>query len=579
MIKYFVQYLKAIGYQKPSKLFPLVSITLLISMLELCNVGLIFPIIQAFVNADHFQSSIFVKIVREWTPFQNIQAITIFFIVSFLLLTLIRGFISFIGYKRITKQISRDEADFAAQQFSNLLAKDFLYFSATPSSKLIRDIAISIPMGYSTALQSIVIILSESFILLGICAYLLLISVKIFALVSTTFALSGLLYLRIVSPKITELGKKRHESSHKTIGVIQQSLEGIAQIKNWQSENFFQSLFYKEREKQAHITASLNAMQNLPRVYFETILMVSISVFLAYSVLNATNPHMFLSVVGFYIVSALRLLPSILRLSIQTNTLISVKPSIEIILNAASMFENCLSPVQSMVPHRFDSSLSFQNVSFSYETEQVVENLSFHLKKGSVIGITGRSGQGKTTFVNILVGLLTPSSGYIVLDGKRIKDSEQSNLLSMIAYVPQSIFLLDDTIKKNVAFGLHDSEIDEKKVCWALCQAQLNDFVDSLDDGINTSVGERGSRLSGGQKQRLGIARAFYFDREIIIFDEATASLDAETESGFCNTLESYKDQKTIILISHRTRPLSICNQVYEMKSGNLIEKRIYEHL
>ena len=200
----------------------------------------------------------------------------------------------------------------------------------------------------------------------------------------------------------------------------------------------------------------------------------------------------------------------------------------------------------------------------------MLNNISLVIKKGETIGFAGESGAGKSTLANVILGLLEVSPGQIVVDDQVISDKNRESWQKMIGYVPQDVFLLDDTISRNIAFGIDDNEIDEQRVDEVIKMAKLNEFVQSTPEGNELLLGERGARLSGGQRQRIGIARALYHDPDILVLDEATSSLDNETESEILATLEPLKKTKTLLIIAHRSKALDMCSKVFTLKDGNL---------
>ena len=220
----------------------------------------------------------------------------------------------------------------------------------------------------------------------------------------------------------------------------------------------------------------------------------------------------------------------------------------------------------------FKNIISFDNVSFRYSSvqENTINDISFKIKKGQSIGITGESGSGKTTIIDLLLGLIEPSSGKVIIDGTNL-NSIKNEWKSVIGYVQQDIYLTDDTLKKNIAFGVEESDISDEKVLKSMEAASLSSFLSSLPDGIDTPMGERGVRLSGGQKQRIGIARALYSNPSIIVFDEATSALDYSTENKIMNVLHELKSQgKTLILIAHRLSTLEFCDAIYVLDKNGI---------
>ena len=564
------EYLEAIGYNKASKLVPLCALSLLVTVMELLSIILIFPIIQAFLDFDAFAQSKFAEVLSQVFSLSNASHVAIALVAMLAITIVLRGLLSFFGYRWIFRIISHDEAAFATREYGQLLRRDYLHFQTSETSKIIRDIAIAIPIGFSTVLQSLLILTSEVFVFSGIALYLLILNPSFFVSVLAILAVAAFFYGKMIGPVLGRLGRERHDLTHKTIGTISQSFEGIGQIKNWQGENFFSDIFGRQRHDQARIVAAQMSMQYLPKLYFESIVMMVICAALFYFLASGTIVSTFLPLLGFYVIAAFRSLPSVLRISAQYNVLISSRPGFETIISFGARNHNSADNKLPARPVHVSRDFVLENISFSYDEKTVISHLDLRLDKGDMVGLSGRSGEGKTTLVNIIVGLLPAAEGTISIDGQVLNHEVQDTLLRTVGYVSQNVFLLNDTIRANVAFGVAAVDIDEGRIRQALSFAQMDDFVKSLADGIFHVVGERGGRLSGGQRQRLGIARAFYFNRDILILDEATASLDEETESSFIEVLRALKGQKTVIVISHKAAPLSICDRVYEMKNGSL---------
>ncbi len=568
----FLLLLKATGFDKIKNFAPPLLTTLIISMLEIFNLGLAYPILQLFIDKEGFESGRVMHLLRTLFPALTAHNASIMLLTLFLGITIFRGAVSYFGYKSIFNQISFEESRFATKEFKKLLFKDYLYFINTPSIQIIRDIAISIPQGFSSTLQSIFLLLSEMIVLIGMALLLLITNYQAFFVLGFLFGVAGFFYMKVISPKISRLGSERHNNSHKCIGIIQQSIEGIQQIKNSCSESYFSNVFSVYRKQQGQISSSLQLFQTLPKIYFETLIVFCICIFLGYSLLLISHKMDSIAVTaGFYAITALRLLPSILRISAQYNNIISFKDAINVVAKLGNTKND--PELKESGPLSFSTKISLQDISFRYENSWVLKNLNLNLHKNKCIGIIGKSGQGKTTLVNILVGLLSPATGTIKIDSAEIPPSLiKEKLGNMVSYVPQNIYLIDEALRSNVAFGQEEEKIDHQKVIQSLEAADLKEFLDKEKHGINVRIGERGMSVSGGQRQRIGIARALYFDRDIIIFDEATSSLDEETENKICKTIQSLKKDKTIIVISHRKNPLTICDEVYEMKSGHLIK-------
>ena len=306
---------------------------------------------------------------------------------------------------------------------------------------------------------------------------------------------------------------------------------------------------------------------------FVAILLLTLIV-LTLLILEIGNESLFI-ILGVYAATAFRLLPSVNKIIMSFQRLRFVLPSVKIIHSEITSFQNVLkSPKEKVSTNekslKFLKHISINKLDFSYSKEKkILDNIDLLINKNESIGIIGESGSGKSTLIDLIMGLLTPNKGSISVDGINI-DKDYSKWHSIIGYVPQDIYLLDDTIRKNIALGLNDEKIDENQVKFSLQAAQLDNLVNSLPEGLDTIVGERGVRLSGGQRQRIGIARALYTNPDIIILDEATSSLDFETEKNIMISITKLKGIKTLIIVSHRMSTIQDCDKIYEIHNNSL---------
>jgi ABC-type multidrug transport system fused ATPase/permease subunit len=273
---------------------------------------------------------------------------------------------------------------------------------------------------------------------------------------------------------------------------------------------------------------------------------------------------------------AFRLMPAINRITFAFQSLRMGRPIVEVL--QANVLRNVfIKPnTQDTAPIRLQHSIRFEDVSYSYPTAEksVLEGLSFEIEKGSQVGIVGTTGAGKSTLVDILLGLLKPARGRVTVDGEDISSNLRS-WQNLVGYVPQTIYLLDSSIRANVAFGVTENEVDDKKVFRALDLAQLREFVDELPNGMNEFVGERGVRLSGGQRQRIGIARALYLDPQVLVFDEATSALDEETENDVMKSVEYLRNNRTVLIVTHRLSALQKCDRVITIGNGTISSSQL----
>ena len=361
---------------------------------------------------------------------------------------------------------------------------------------------------------------------------------------------------------------------------IIQSINGIKEIKVMGKEEFFKKNYEISGEKYTNAEKWNAVFNNIPRLFIEMSVMCSVFAFIAFSIYKGRDINSLIPTLAAFAMAAVKLMPSANRIIAAVNVIAYQGLSLDKLLEDIEWFnrdnveldnkKGCISERISI-----NNCIELKNIFYKYPNTNryVLENADMQIPIGKSIGIVGKSGSGKTTVVDIILGLLNTESGTILVDGKDVADKEKT-WLGNLGYIPQSIFLLDDTIKANIAFGISDSEIDENKLMKAIEKSQLGDFIKTLPDGVNSRVGERGVRLSGGQRQRIGIARTLYSDPGILVFDEATAALDNETEKAIMESINGLHGEKTIIIIAHRLQTIKDCDLVYRVENGKIVRER-----
>lgn len=314
----------------------------------------------------------------------------------------------------------------------------------------------------------------------------------------------------------------------------------------------------------------------IPKYIVETVCMVGMLIAIIIKMYFGRNDFQaFVVQLSAFAVAAFRLLPSVGKLNAYINSVMYSKSSLDLIYRDLKEIENCkmidFKERKEVEEWNLENKIELKNIAYHYpdSNKLVLSDVSFSIKKGETIALIGSSGAGKTTLADILLGLLQPVKGTILVDGKNIYDNMDA-WHRMLGYIPQTIYLSDDTIRNNIAFGIREEDIDDDAINDALKKAQLYDFVQTLDKGLDTFVGDRGVRLSGGQRQRIGIARALYYNPEILILDEATSALDNETESAVMEAIESLKGMKTMVIIAHRLTTLKNADVIYEVGDGKV---------
>ncbi|ASU40572.1 hypothetical protein hmeg3_21230 [Herbaspirillum sp. meg3] len=439
------------------------------------------------------------------------------------------------------------------------------------SSELVRN-AINVPVSIVNSLLSISVVATES-LLIVFAAALLIAYHPIITLVSITLLgmIVGALFFFFKS-HLARLGKEANSAAVETMKWINQTLGGIKEIKVAHRESYFHDRYLKNFKDFSELTLKTQYILQAPRLFMELVAILAM-VALAALLMSYDKPENVLPIMALFGAASLRLIPSANRV---WNAIATIRTNIVYIDTYIADIAHAPPPEQdnhlSLDDWTLCDGIHFSNVGYSYEQSQrpALEGLEFSVPRGRTVGIAGRSGAGKSTLLDILLGLHHSDSGDITVDGKSI----WSNLRAWratIGYVPQQIFLLDDTIRRNIALGENDDNIDDARINTVLTQASLHDFVSTLPLKLNTRLGERGARLSGGQRQRIGIARALYRRPSVLILDEATSALDHETEQAIAETLQKLRGEITIFIIAHHSATMLLCDDIHVLDQGKLV--------
>ncbi|MEB3295069.1 MAG: ABC transporter ATP-binding protein [Synechococcales bacterium] len=444
-----------------------------------------------------------------------------------------------------------------------------------------------LPLLFSTA---------HSFIILAVACLLVATNVLAVVVIAGVFLVSLLIFQRF-KHMVGHWGKERSEAYEEAIRVINHSVGGLKEIRVIGCETYFQKQADDQLKRHATATASYWAFTNVPRYMMEALLITFLVLFTyIFLSIDGGKSGNLNSVLGIFALASIRLLPSVNLVingfngvrysSFMVDKLYLCLKELEMIPAARNFSVEQLPPLSSWKSLHEKPAMPFQQeiqidrLGYRYPSakEAALREISLRLKKGESIGLIGRSGAGKTTLVDVLLGLLTPDKGDIRVDGVSVYP-ELRTWQQLIGYVPQTIFLTEDTLEHNIAFGVPDHLIDPQRLHQAIVTAQLSELVDRLPQGIHTMLGERGMRLSGGQRQRVGIARAIYHDREILVLDEATSALDNETESLVSDAVKALGGIKTMIIIAHRLTTLEHCDRIYVLEQGNIVETGSYQDI
>lgn len=534
--------------------------------LEVIGLGLILPILtillnptQVFEYLDQIEIYDFNLLTyNEIVVFSLIVLISVYLFKAFFLVfinfkqnIILENIAAFFSVKLYKKYIFQSYKDHLNREISDIiknLQTEVIYFQS-----------------YCRNLISLLIEISFSFSILLTITYLEPLGALI---VGGLFSILALFYYQLTRKKVKFWGETRQEIDGRLYLKVLESFSGIKELKLLNKENIFIEDYIKNISKKAKISSNQVTLSQLPRIYFEIITVITMVILISSLLYLGNESNEIITILGVFVVAAFRIIPSFNKILSSTQNLKFYEPSINKI--SSELFKEDKSiKLKNQQNLSFKDQIIFNNVFFSYKSEDVLKDFNLKITKGETIGIIGESGSGKSTIVNLLTGLLEPVDGQVLIDNidlKKIKNQWLNNL----GYVGQEVFLLDTSIKNNIAFEYDDKRINQNRIEHVIKLAQLEKFTNNLPNGIETRVGERGIQLSGGQRQRIAIARALYNSPEVIILDEATASLDNLTEKEVMNAIYGLKGNKTLIIVAHRLSTLVDCDHVYEVKNGKV---------
>ena len=553
------------------KIFFLFLMMLLAVLLEVVSIASILPLTREFFEPG--ENLLFLKNIKFLNSYAGIYILIVFF----LLIYLSKFIYLFFFYYIQNTFINNLSAKLTTQLFNTYLFKSYEFHTSKNSSVMVRNLVGEVKLLCSSFVYPIFMLIIEVTIVFGILIFLLSYDPLISTSMGVIFIILIIVYFLSIKKKFLQWGNERQYLNNLSLKFSLQGLNGIKEIMVYSKENIFINFFSKNEYKFANVSKLYNTFQQLPRLLFEFIiilLLISLMFFLKYQ--DLPNSKIF-EILGVFTLASVRFIPSASKIIGSLQLLRYATPALNVILNEKMLSNEKINEIinkqNNNEDYSFLESIVLKDLSFKFlnKEEFILKDINLELRKNEIIGVYGPSGSGKSTMVDLICGLLKPTSGEITMDGR----SMEKNIFSWrkkFGYVTQKTYLIDDTIKNNILFG-EEEKFDASRLQDSVKSSQLEDFIKQLPEGIETVVGERGAMLSGGQIQRIGIARAIYHKSEVLIFDEATNSLDVDSEQKIIDEIIGLKEKKTIIMISHKMSVLKICNKIYEVKDKKLILK------
>lgn len=556
---------------------------LLHGFIEITSIASILPFMSIVIDPSIIDTNFFLKYLYN---FLNLNSYNDFLIVLglivFVLLLFSNAYAALIFWW-ITRFVQFQSYRLSKKIFSNYLSQSYIFFLNRNSSELSKNVLTEVNRIIIGVIYPMLLAIARIVIVLFIAILLLYVNPKLSIIISLALIITyGIVYY-IVREYLWNIGELSTKATFEKYKYINEAFLGIKDVKLQGSESEFIKKYSNPAKKFANYTASSSVISLLPRYAIETLAFGGLLLIVIFLISSNENFMSVIPLVALYALAGYRIMPGLQQIYHSVAQIRYNTPALDMLLKD---LEKDLSMINKneqkliLLP-KIKSSIQLQSISFKYPNtdNHILENINANIKTNSLTAFVGKTGSGKTTLIDVLLGLLPINKGEIFVDNIKLEARNLNSWQKKLGYVPQNIFLIDDTIKNNIAFAVPEEKIDDQKIIQASKLADLDEYISNLPEKYNTYVGERGVRISGGQMQRIGIARALYNDPEILVFDEATSALDNVTEKNIMDSVKRLSKDKTIIIIAHRLSTIKNCDQIYLLDKGKVSEQGSYDEL
>ena len=546
------------------------------AVLETAGVSMIVPLAQAILDADQLKENEYVILVCNTLGLDHMNQFVILLLLSVVAVFVIKnGYLLFMNYVQ-AKFVNKNQFSTVSYMMDEYLNRPYEFYLNADIPTVFRTLDSDVPKVF-IVLMDFIQLMTEVVVSIFLCIVVLIVDPVMTIMIGAILLGMTILIVGLLKPRLNKLGQENQEIQARMGKWRNQSIFGIKEVKVLHKENYFVENYSVYAKNGADLNSKYTVFNNMPRLLIETICIGGLLGYMAVCLMMGQDLASMAPKISAFAVAAVRLMPSVNRINTHITNIAFFGPSVHFVHDNIDFRdykeERKVSSrrIEDKPPIEVKDTIELQKITYSYpNTDKLILNQAdMVIPVGKSVGIIGPSGAGKTTAVDILMGLLDVQEGKIVC-GKRNVMENYGSWLSHIGYIAQNIYLTDDPIRDNVAFGVSPKDIDDKRVWEVLEEAQLKEFVESLPEGLNTSVGERGVRISGGQRQRLGIARALYHNPEILVFDEATSALDTDTETAIMEAIDKFHGRKTLIIIAHRLRTIENCDIIFKVENGKI---------
>lgn len=571
--------LKVIMNPKQKRMMGLLLVMMVFgAFLETASISLIIPVMTLVLDPNAVEKNALMAGVYQGLHMTSPRQFTVFVMGAMVFAFVLKNLFLFLLQKTMYRFVYKNQFETQEKMLRSFVKRDYEFYLNIETSTIQRIIAADVVNAYLLIL-SLLQIMSECAVFVMLAAALLVVDFKMTLVIAGLLVVTLIVVKDVIKPIMNRTGKENQDYASLIYQWLSQTVGGIKEIKIIGKENYF---IEEYSERGSHYVAAmerLNLFSNAPKLLIETVCIAGMVAYMLVIVMMGKDLTEMMPALSAFAMAAVRLMPSANRINNQLTQLAYYEPFFmnvsDNLLEETSEENTDMSYAKEAEKLPVEKEIALENITYAYpNTDKLIfDHAGMTIPVGSSVGIVGGSGSGKTTIVDILLGLLKVKEGTIRADGTDVMEHYRG-WLKNIGYIPQMIFLLDDDIRKNVAFGVPEEEINEERLWYALKEAQLDEFVKTLPEGVHTGIGERGIRLSGGQRQRIGIARALYNDPEVLILDEATSALDNDTEAAIMDSINRFQGKKTLVIIAHRLQTIEKCDMVYRVENGKISRER-----
>lgn len=583
MKKIYEKLMVLLDKKQKRKMVLLIFVMLIGAVLEALGVGAIMPVMNVVLEENAVEKHVYLQWVCQVFQIDNTRDLTIFAMSTLMVIFAAKNIFLFFQQKMQLRFVYTNQFATSRRMMINFMQRPYEYYLNADTAVIQRSITSDVNNMYGLILALLQLI-SESIVFIFLVAVSLVSDIWMSITVTVLLVIALLVIKCILKPIMRRAGEENQDYYSGLYKWIDQSVMGIKEIKIACRENYFINEYAKCGAGYVNAVQRYNLYNATPRLLIETVAMAGMILYMMLRLMWGIDVITIVPQLTLLALVAMRLIPCANRINNHLTSIAYFEPFFmgvndnlqEEIRDESVDYEAETYQRKEIVEKlEIKDKIELRNITYKYpNTEKLIfDNADMEIPIGRSVGIVGSSGSGKTTVVDILLGLLQLQSGEILADGVEVREHYRE-WLKNVGYIPQMIFMIDDSIRKNVAFGYADEDIDDEKVWEALKEAQLDEFVKGLPEGLDTSIGERGIRISGGQRQRIGIARALYEDPEVLVLDEATSALDNDTEAAIMESINRLRGRKTLIIIAHRLQTIEKCDMVYRVEDGKAVRER-----